>query len=257
MTGVHGRTWKSHQYLALLFTEHYLSRYFADPEQLRAELNEAKHRNRLTWPMPDYSPEDLRTIAFQSATGSGKTLVMHAHILQYRHWLDRSGKRLNNVILVTPNEQMSAQHERDLRESGLHARIFSGDAGADLFAPIEIIDLNKLAERKGVKRVAVRDFGENNLVLVDEGHLGASGKVWRERRGELGARRLRLRVLRHLQPDRQQRTRGYGTPTGSACCSTTPTTGSTRTATARTTPSRTCRPGCATRTATCISSAVC
>ena len=185
MTGEHGRTWKPHQYLALLFTEHYLSRYFADPEQLRAELNGAKRRNRITWPMPDYTPEDLRTVAFQSATGSGKTLVMHAHILQYRHWLGRAGKRLNNIILVTPNEQMSAQHERDLRESGLHARIFSGDAGADLFAPIEIIDLNKLAERKGVKRVAVRDFGENNLVLVDEGHLGASGKVWRERRGEL------------------------------------------------------------------------
>ena len=185
MTGEHGRTWKPHQYLALLFTEHYLSRYFVDPEQLRVELNEAKRLNRLTWPMPDYTPEDLCTIAFQSATGSGKTLIMHAHILQYRHWLGRTGKRLNNVILVTPNEQMSAQHERDLRESGLHARIFSGDAGADLFAPIEIIDLNKLAERKGVKRVAVRDFGENNLVLVDEGHLGASGKVWRERRGEL------------------------------------------------------------------------
>ena len=185
MTGEHGRTWKPHQYLALLFTEHYLSRYFADSEQLRVELNEAKRRNRLTWHMPDYTPEDLRTIAFQSATGSGKTLVMHAHILQYQHWLGRAGRRLNNIILVTPNEQMSAQHERDLHDSGLHARIFSSDAGADLFAPIEIIDLNKLAERKGVKRVAVRDFGENNLVLVDEGHLGASGKVWRERRGEL------------------------------------------------------------------------
>ena len=36
MTGEHGRTWKPHQYLALLFTEHYLNRYFADPESLRA-----------------------------------------------------------------------------------------------------------------------------------------------------------------------------------------------------------------------------
>jgi len=185
MTSQYGRTWKPHQYVALLFTEHYLSRYFYDLDQLRVELNEAKRRNRLTWSMPDYTSEDLRTIAFQSATGSGKTLVMHAHILQYRHWLGRAGKRLNNVILVTPNEQMSAQHERDLRESGLHARIFSSEASADLFTPIEIIDLNKLAEKKGVKRVAVRDFGENNLVLVDEGHLGASGKIWRERRAEL------------------------------------------------------------------------
>ena len=185
MTGEHGRTWKPHQYLALLFTEHYLNRYFADRESLRADLNEAKRQDSLTKGLPDYTPDDLRTVAFQSATGSGKTLIMHAHILQYRRWLRQAGGRLNNVILLTPNEQMSAQHERELRESGLHARIFSSDAGADLFAPVEIIDLNKLAERKGVKRVAVRDFGENNLVLVDEGHLGASGNVWRERRAEL------------------------------------------------------------------------
>ena len=185
MTGEHGRDWKPHQYLALLFTEHYLNRYFADPEQLRTDLNEAKGRNSLTGYMPNYTPDDLRTIAFQSATGSGKTLIMHAHILQYRHWLHRAGGRLNNILLLTPNEQMSAQHERELRESGLHARIFSSETGTDLFAPVEIIDLNKLAEKKGVKRVAVRDFGENNLVLVDEGHLGATGKMWRERRGEL------------------------------------------------------------------------
>ena len=185
LTGEHGRTWKPHQYLALLFTEHYLNRYFADPESLRADLNEAKRQHPQTKWMPDYTPDDLRTIAFQSATGSGKTLMMHAHILQYRHWLRQAGGRLNNVILLTPNEQMSAQHERELRESGLHARIFSSDAGPDLFPTVEIIDLNKLAERKGVKRVAVRDFGENNLVLVDEGHLGASGNAWRERRAEL------------------------------------------------------------------------
>ena len=185
MTGEHGRTWKPHQYLALLFTEHYLNRYFADPESLRADLNEAKRQDSLTKGLPDYAPDDLRTIAFQSATGSGKTLIMHAHLLQYRHWLRQAGGRLNNVILLTPNEQMSAQHERELRESDLHARIFSSDAGPDLFPTVEIIDLNKLAEKKGVKRVAVRDFGENNLVLVDEGHLGASGNVWRERRAEL------------------------------------------------------------------------
>ena len=185
MTGEHGRTWKPHQYLALLFTEHYLRRYFDDPEALRADLNAAKVRHRPTALMPDYEPDDLRTLAFQSATGSGKTLLMHAHILQYRQHLRRAGGRLNNIVLVTPNEQMSAQHERALRDSGLHARRFASEAGTDLFAPVEIIDLNKLAEKKGVKRVAVADFGDDNLVLVDEGHLGASGKVWRERRKEL------------------------------------------------------------------------
>ena len=187
MTGEHGRTWKPHQYLALLFTEHYLRRYFDGPEELRRDLNLARRQERETLAMPEYTADDLRVLAFQSATGSGKTLLMHAHILQYRHYLERAGGRLNNVVLLTPNEQMSAQHERELHESGLHARRFSSEAGADLFQPVEIIDLNKLAEKKGVKRVAVTDFGEDNLVLVDEGHLGASGKVWRERRRELSS----------------------------------------------------------------------
>ena len=185
MTGEHDRGWKPYQYLALLFTEHYLNRYFTDPEALHADLNAAKTRDRLTSAMPDYEPDELRILAFQSATGSGKTLLMHAHILQFQHYLARSGGRLNNIVLLTPNEQMSAQHERELQASGLRARLFSAEASADLFSHIEIIDLNKLAEKKGVKRVAVQDFGDNNLVLVDEGHLGASGKVWRERRKEL------------------------------------------------------------------------
>ena len=185
MAGDRGRGWKPHQWLALLFAEHYLRRYFEDPEALRDALNDAKRRDPLTRPMPDYAAADLRTVAVQSATGSGKTLVMHAHILQYRRLAGAAGRRPNNVILVTPNERLSAQHERELRESNLPARLFSAEAGTDLLGPIEIVDINKLAEKKGVKRVAVGDFGDDNLVLVDEGHLGASGKVWRALRAEL------------------------------------------------------------------------
>ena len=185
MTGDRGRGWKPHQWLALLFAEHYLRCYFDDPDRLRDELNAAKRQDTRTASMPDYTAADLRTVAVQSATGSGKTLVMHAHILQYQRLARAAGKPPNNVIVVTPNEQLSAQHERELRVSNLAARLFSSEAGADLLAPIEIIDLNKLAEKKGVKRVAVSDFGDNNLVLVDEGHLGATGKAWRARRTEL------------------------------------------------------------------------
>ena len=185
MTGEQGRTWKPHQYAALLFAEHYLHRYFEDPEALRADLDRFRRRDRRVPFLPEYRPDDLRTVALQSATGSGKTLLMHANILQYRHYLNRAGGRLNNVVLITPNEQLSRQHERELQASGLPARLFSSEAGAELFAPVEIIDLNKLAERQGVKRVAVADFGADNLVLVDEGHLGASGRVWRERRRDL------------------------------------------------------------------------
>lgn len=118
------------------------------------------------------------------------TLLIHAHILQLQHYLNLFGGRLNNIVLLTPNEQISAQHERELQASGLRARLFSAEAGADLFSPIEIIGLNKLVEKKGVKRVAVQDFGDNNLVLVDEGHL---------RLPPVSRGRLR-QGLRYLQP---------------------------------------------------------
>ena len=187
MSGEYGRSWKPFQYLALLFTEHYLSRYFDDPEKLLNDLERKRTSEAQTRHMPKYVRDDLHTVAFQSATGSGKTLILHANILQYRHWLERKGGRLNNVVLLTPNERMSEQHQKELQASGLNGRLFSADLARDLISTIEILDQNKLAEKKGIKRVAVGDFGNDNLVLVDEGHLGASGQVWRERRKELSA----------------------------------------------------------------------
>ncbi len=185
MTGASGRVWKPHQYLALLLAEHYLNRYFDDPAGLLDDLNQAMRLDVKTRSMPAYTIDSLRTVAVQSATGSGKTLIMHAHLLQYRRLAHDAGKSINNIVLVTPNQQMSEQHYRDFSDSGLPARLFSSEAGTELFSPIEIIDLNKLSTKQGVKRVAVSDFGENNLVLVDEGHLGASGHVWRKHRSEL------------------------------------------------------------------------
>lgn len=186
MTRGSGRSWKPHQYLALLFAERYLDRWFTDADALCRDLNRAKSLGPgPARSVPDYRPDDLRVVAIQSATGSGKTLVMHGNLLQYRRYLRSTNGRLNNTILLTPNEQMSEQHERDFRASGIAARQFSPAAPPALDATVEILDLNKLAERSGVKRVAVRDFGDDNLVLVDEGHLGASGRVWRQRREEL------------------------------------------------------------------------
>ena len=184
MTPDHGRTWKPHQYLALLFVERFLDRYFDDAEAFCRDLNHSLLERRWSG-FPKYREEDLRVFAVQSATGSGKTLLMHANIRQYRHYLRRAGGRLNNIVLLTPNEQMSAQHEREMNASGVRARRFDPRAPGDLFHPVEILDINKLAEKKGVKRVAVSEFGDDNLVLVDEGHLGASGKIWRQRRAEL------------------------------------------------------------------------
>ncbi|MFZ3111112.1 MAG: hypothetical protein WA234_10565, partial [Rectinemataceae bacterium] len=94
--------WKYFQYLALLFTEIYLDRYFRDPVALRTALaaslpglNEGRDASeRVTGYDSEGDPEgDLNKLAFWMATGSGKTLLMHANILQYRHYIEKAGRR--------------------------------------------------------------------------------------------------------------------------------------------------------------------
>ncbi len=197
MTEDKGKSWKPFQYLALLFTERYLDLYFEDPELLAETVNKWKQgtwtRAEIKGPrdIPDYTTNDLRTLAFQSATGSGKTLLLHANILQYQHYLKAHNRlhKLNKIILVTPDEGLSRQHLAELQASNIPAQLFSDRQGSALFAHqgamVDIIDLHKLDEKKGIKRVALEAFEDNNLVLVDEGHLGTGGKVWRKRRKQL------------------------------------------------------------------------
>ncbi|MDK2888848.1 MAG: hypothetical protein PWP72_1726 [Thermoanaerobacter sp.] len=186
--------WKYFQYLSLLFSEIYLDRYFADSEKLREELNDyirIFNSNKGTADKIDeYKPSDLNKIAFWNATGSGKTLIMHVNILQYMHYLKAYGreKEINRIILLTPNEGLSRQHLRELELSGLPAELFDKNRGGLLVSSdrkIEIIDIHKLKDEAKEKTVAVESFERNNLVLVDEGHRGSSGKDWKQKRDTL------------------------------------------------------------------------
>lgn len=187
------RSWKPFQYLALLFAERYLDLYFQDPEGLVKQLNKWKQQQRVYRDVPDYAIDDLHTLAFQSATGSGKTLLLHANILQYRHYMKAHNRlhKLNKIILLTPDEGLSQQHLRELRACNIPAKLFSDQEEIGVFSQggmvVDVIDLHKLDEKKGIKRVALESFEENNLVLVDEGHLGTGGKVWRKRRKRVAA----------------------------------------------------------------------
>ena len=178
--------WKYFQYLTLLFSEAYLDRYFRDPESLLSALNvqvaaynaDKPEADRVTafdetteaWPQ-------LNKLAFWMATGSGKTLLMHANILQYQHHMTRRGRRreLNRILLLTPNEGLSLQHLREFRAAGIVAELFKKD-GRGLFSGqvVEILEVTRLRDEMGDKTVAVDAFEGNNLVLVDEGHRGAS-----------------------------------------------------------------------------------
>jgi len=199
---------KYFQYLSLLFTEIYLDRYFTDPEKMLVDLNSHVERfntGELDSPshvglfnaipeaqqLKPFELDDLNKLAFWMATGSGKTLLMHINILQYRHYLDKHGrtKELNRTILLTPSEGLSIQHLEEFKLSGIPADHFKKD-GSTLYAGgnVEIIEITKLKEESGDKTVAVEAFEGNNLVMVDEGHRGTSGKEtgqWLQRRNQL------------------------------------------------------------------------
>lgn len=119
----------------------------------------------------------LNKLAYWSATGSGKTLLMHANILQYQYYLEKHGRRheLNRLILLTPNEGLSRQHLDEFGKAGISAELFNKD-GRGLFTgqAVEILDIHKLKDEMGDKTVAVDAFEGNNLVLIDEGHRGVA-----------------------------------------------------------------------------------
>ncbi len=184
--------WKYFQYLALLFTEIYLDRYFTDAELLRTQLNTHLAAFNAGVGNDDqvdpYELADLRKLALWMATGSGKTLLMQVNILQFLHYLEASGRRgeINRILLVTPNEGLSAQHLREFARSGLHAYRFARNRRLECDY-VEVIEITKLGDEEGEQTVAVESFEGNNLVFVDEGHRGVAGEQWKERRDRLCA----------------------------------------------------------------------
>ncbi len=178
--------WKYFQYLMLLFTEVYLDWLFQKPEKLRDALNaQVAIWNEAHSDQPPLTALDnaelpwlqLNKVAYWSATGSGKTLIMHANILQYQNYLKKYGnaKDLGRIILLTPNEGLTRQHLLELETSGIHAAPFSKNQGSLFADAVIVIDINKFRDEAKEKTVATASFGNNNLVLVDEGHRGASG----------------------------------------------------------------------------------
>lgn len=192
-----GLRWKYFQYIALLFTEMYLDRYFSNAEAFCADLNawldDKKTESLGLIDFQPYTVDKLNKLAFMCATGSGKTLIMHMNILQFLHYFKRA-KRLNSklsinkVIVLAPNEGMSKQHLEELSLSSIPAAMFEKDRGSVTRRDdVIVIDMNKLKEEGKVKTVSVDSFEQNNLVLVDEGHRGLSGDVWYDYRTRLSA----------------------------------------------------------------------
>ena len=194
--------WKYYQWLTLLFVEIYLDRFFNDREGLLNDLNAFVARFNSHWDdyadIPPYTNDDLNKLCLQNATGSGKTLLMHVNLLQYRHYAAQRGKHkeLSRVILLTPNERLSSQHITEFQESDISAGSYLQARGglfgqAQGLEHVDVLEITKLAEQEGPNTLATRSLGDQNLLLVDEGHRGMSGKeegVWFTRRSQLCAK---------------------------------------------------------------------
>lgn len=179
--------WKYFQWLSLLFVEVYLDHYFRDKDGLLKDLNEYVDQFNARWPehanMGYFSPDELNKLSLQNATGSGKTLLMHVNLLQYRHYARQYGKEkeLSRAILISPNERLSEQHITEFAESNIGATNFAKD-GYGLFTQaqgifrVDVLEITKLGDKEGPNTIATRSLGDQNLLLVDEGHRGLSGK---------------------------------------------------------------------------------
>ena len=186
---------KYFQYLAALFTEIYLDELFADPDAFQNRLTEFLYeRNPIA--SDAYSQRDMRKLAYWMATGSGKTLLMHLNLLQFKYYNKGSYKiDIENILIIASSEDMSKQHIEELAKSGITARLFQGDIGGYFTTEsrdlVKVTDINKLRlpeerrdERGQVVTVDVSELGERNLVFVDEGHKGhkSEDRVWKRRR---------------------------------------------------------------------------
>ena len=184
--GLNPVTWKYFQYLGLLFCEIYLDRYFQDSENLLEQLNSKldtcneslREEDRITpFSLDDKPRSQLNKLAFWMATGSGKTLLMHINIFQFLYYLNKHGKahQINRILLLTPNEGLSRQHLTEFHQSGIRAALFTKNSlRLSLNQTVEILEITRLRDETGDRTIAVDTFEGKNLVLVDEGHRGAS-----------------------------------------------------------------------------------
>ncbi|MEM0201501.1 MAG: DEAD/DEAH box helicase family protein [Candidatus Micrarchaeaceae archaeon] len=187
-------TLKYFQYLAVLFAEIYLDRYFNRKNSLLSELNSflEKYKRKEGVDVSffeEFEEKDLKKLAYWMATGSGKTLIMH---INYWQFLKYNTSHLDNIIMVTPNEGLSKQHYNEMQRSGVQCRLYSENLDNLTLYPdqVLVLDIHKLTEEKkgaGI-RVETSNFEGRNLVFIDEGHKGQTTEeqTWKKLREDLG-----------------------------------------------------------------------
>lgn len=178
---------------------------------LVAGIASGKPANKLLAEKFELTPLDeylsgLNRMAFYLATGSGKTHLLHVNLMQAESHL-RQRMRLEptrklNFYLVAPNNELAAQHARELKKCFPEKEIGFVEDGADKTvtestlrllqgrADVKVLtthQLNEVMKRTSDGLFGVTSpFGEANVVFADEGHKGADKDTgWRDDRNRL------------------------------------------------------------------------
>jgi len=184
---------KYYQYLGLLFSEIYLDEYFQNPVKFLNDLNDWV--GQIGADTYFSRRPDLQKIAYWMATGSGKTLIMHANYWQFLAY-NKGPNRINfeNIILITTSDEMSKQHLDELEASGIPATLFQGETGEYFESDkniVKVVSIHKLKlpeDKKGEGvTIDISSLGTKNLVFVDEGHKGQKSEdmTWKRTREKL------------------------------------------------------------------------
>ncbi|MBU1974199.1 MAG: DEAD/DEAH box helicase family protein, partial [Nanoarchaeota archaeon] len=187
---------KYFQYVAILFSELYLDRYYNEFDSLYSDFTnfvlslntKEKKTGVYTYPYP--SKIAMQKLAFWSATSSGKTLMMHINCLQIQKY---NNKKYDNFLLITPNEGLSEQHLKELDLSSLENKRFEAQKTLEdwsLKNPIKVIEITKIKKEvssQDGKTIPVEALGDNNIIFVDEGHKGHSteAQTWKNIRKDI------------------------------------------------------------------------
>jgi hypothetical protein len=185
---------KYFQYLAILLTEIYLDKYFIDPIQLVNEINDYYSQEVDKYKL--FNDNNISKIAYWMATGSGKTILMHINLLQFKRYNKGIHKLdYDNILVITANDDMTEQHLDELALSNIDAEDFDGTKISYTFGNqeiLKILSIHKLTEDKSGDgtTIDVEWFGKKNLVFVDEGHKGKASKnketrVWQQRKEKI------------------------------------------------------------------------
>lgn len=182
---------KYFQYLALLFSEIFFDKYFNHKEQFKNEINLFLEGFNSTngSDIEPFSDDDLKKMAFWMATGSGKTLIMHVNYWQFFKYCR---DKIDNILLITPNEGLSKQHYIEMNKSGIPCKLYDGNVDnlKTREGEVLIINIHKLTEEKKGKGVSidVSFFDGKNLVFIDEGHKGqkTEEQKWKRLREGIG-----------------------------------------------------------------------